>query len=599
MLNNSKLQKILDQIHQALGSDEATGKLTPFFRETLNIDHTNSRAQTFDEVMIVEDILLDPFDINTWNSTIDGLMFSSPIKRSQKAEYYMLSQMTNVVDITMSAPAAAAMFLQKKQLKDPNNQKAIEIFKAQLDQSSNSQTGYLLINPVFFWKIVEDQLPDSIVPSATNPLFIQFVERYINELMLHEVNHHINGHTILQTNSYSPLKPELQSQYASHDFALGAFKASSPHDLANIIEDFAINDYLTHTMNWPTSKDSLFVTGVSSIDPAIDMGPHGISKQPSASTSELTDIDTSVFERIQKFTDSDINILDQSQNSQDNNEGTSSDSNQSDPSTLKQILDELTSSVDNNSDSDAHSASEGQSDIDKEIAQSQLSNAIKNAEESTGSQPGMQGADYNRALNPGTKAKALPKLSIKLTKIRKAFNNSYHVNWSMPHQILTNRLDLHRIEKDPQNSHIDVWIDTSGSMAEDELTRLMTLIIANYVVSAKKTPIIIHPVSYGAVGDEIPMSSSKDISKLKSVGLASNGGTDFHDVLAELQPGAHIIMSDFEWSTTDVTDNIATLSSKDKKILWINTSDSSYSQDVVDAIKSTNQILINLSDYEY
>lgn len=595
-MQTSKLQKILDTFHQQLASDDATGKLAPYFRETLNIDHSVSRNQTFDEVMIVEDILLDPFDLNTWQSTIDGLMFSSPIRHTQKTEYYVLSQMTKITDITMDAPAAAAMFLIKHSPKDPNNTDAAKILQAQLDQPGNSQTGYLILNPLVFWQIVEHSLPDTIKPSATNPQFIQFVERYINELMLHEVNHHINGHTILSTPSYSPLKPELTAKYNEHKFALGQFDAESPHSLANIIEDFAINEYLLNHMNWPASKDSLFVTGVSTIDPAINAGKHGLSTQPSITSDTLSDIDTSVYERIQAFADSDINIEDSSQDDDDDN---GKNGTPSQPSTLDELVEALTSSMQNNSDADMHAASDGQSDIDKEIAQSQLSNSIKHAQDATNSQPGMQGADYNRTLNPGTKAKVLPKLSIKLAKIRKAFNNSYHVNWSMPHQILSNRLDLHRIEKDPQNRHIDVWIDTSGSMNQDQLNRLMTLIIANYVLSAKKTPIIVHPVSFGAVGEPITMSSRADVEKIRTVGLASNGGTSFEEVLAELEPGAHIIMSDFEWASSDVTNNMATLSNKDKKVLWINTSNGYYSDEVLDAIKSTNQLLIQLSDYEY
>lgn len=597
-MSTQKLQTILDQIHQTLASDESVGRLTPYFRETFNIDHSAARKQTESEIMIVEDIALDPLHLDTWISTIDGLMFSSPIRNDEQVEYYLLAQMKKMVQLTLNAPAAAAMFIPKNNKKKDISKTAIEIINEQLNQPSNSQSGYLFINPLFFWKIVEDILPDTIEPSSTNKTFIDFVEKLLNELMLHEVNHQINGHTIMSNENYSPLKHELISKYESHKFALGLFEASSPHALANIIEDFAINEYLKNSMKWPISNlPSLFEVGVSTLNPYINVSEHALNKQPSTTSDILSDIDSSVYERIQSFTDSDYGI--RSDNIKNPDNIPISDQNK-DISTLKEIIDLLVSAVDNNGSGDAHAAGSDASDIDKEMASAQLSGSLKDAEESTGSKPGMQGEDYNRAINPSEKAKPLPKLAVKLAKIRRILSNNNHVNWTMPHQVLTNRLDLHRIEKDTQRQPIDVWLDTSGSMSEDQLNRLMTLIIANYVVSTNKTPIILHTVSFEEVGDPIQITNRNDLSKLKSIGLASNGGTSFDSVLNNLQAGRHIIMSDFEWFDNDVSNNIDVLTRPDKSILWINTDKSfGFNNQTIDKIKKLPTTYLKLSDYEY
>lgn len=599
---SNKLQNILDDLHKGLASADATGKLAPFFQETYAIDHTAARSQTKTEVMIVEDILMDPLHIDTWFSTINGLMFSSPVKTTFKVEFYLLSQMGKELDITLKAPAAASMFPATFKLKDPNNQKLADVIKAQLSQPTVSQSGYLRVNPLFFWQMVEHTLPDDITPSATNPDFIDFVNRWINELMLHEVNHHLNGHTVFSIPSYSPLKPQLANEYAQHTFALGQFKAHSEHELANILEDFGINDYLNKFMRWSSNTPSLFTTGVASLNPAVEQGAHGISVQPSVTARELTDINISIFDRYQAFTDSDIQVENESGQSQSASQDESSESSESqdesqDESTLDEIVATLTQDISDNTDSDAHSASESASEINKEIAKAQLSNSLKDAQGATGSQPGMLGSDYTRALEPGTKAKPLPKLSVKLAKLRRQLNNKAAVNWSMPHQVLTDRLDIHRIEKQPAPAAINVWVDTSGSMSDEELNNLMTLIIANYVTSAKATPIIVHAVSVGAVGEPIELRSKNDLKKLTNLGLASNGGTDFDYVISQLEAGAHIILSDFEWMDTDVSNNIAVITNPNKKILWVNTyvSDST----VLTQLRALKQVVLNLSDYTY
>ena len=597
-MKNLKLQTALDSILKMLADPEKPGRLTPYFKEVFELDHTTARSQTSAEIMIVEDVVKDPFHIDTWNSMIDGLMFSSPIRHSARVEYYILAQMAKHVDITLKAPAAAAMFLLRHITKESTPDDVQNLINAQLGQPFESQSGYLIINPIVFWQIVEHALPADITPSIENKSFIDYIEKLINELMLHEVNHHINGHTIMQSKDYSPLKPELITQYQDHKFALGKFKASSPHDLANIIEDFGINQYLLHSMNWPIELPSLFASGVSTIDPAVEQGNHALSKQPSTDADFLENIDLSAQERIQSFTDSDIQI-------EDDDDEDESQENGGDGigagTTLDELAQALTSAVEANGSGDAHAASENQSQIEQEIAQSQLSGSLKDAESATGSQPGMQGADYHRTIDPGESAKTLPKLSLKLAKIHKMLTNTYHVNWTMPHQVLNNRLDLHRIEKDHQKSPINVWLDTSGSMDDDELSRLLTLIIANYVTSTKKTPIILHTVSYGEVEDPITLTSKNDIAKLKNVGLGSNGGTSFLEVLRDLEEGPHIIMSDFEWSSEDIVDNKANLINPNKNFLWINTS---HEENFVDAssmsiIKKTRGAYICLTDYEY
>lgn len=584
----SKLQASIDKLHETLASDEATGNLSNYFKETFH-DHSESRAQVDKEVMILEDIILDPFHLKTWESTIKGLIFSSPERERFQVEFFILSQMEIIPDVTMKAPAAVSMFKNDVFVSAKIPSDVTQIINEQLKSTSVSQAGYLYINPFIFWQIIDMITPIDIAPSVSNKDFIAIINRAFTELMLHEVNHHINGHTILNVSSYSPLKSELAAKYKNHTFQLGEFKATSESSLANIIEDYAINEYLEKELNYPDEIPSLFDVGVSDRCDALSKSEHSITKQ-SFNKEELKDIDTSVFERIQLFTDSDINIPSQ-------NKPSSHSIPKKDPSSLAQLCSILTQ--EGSSDSDIHSLNESKPQSDQDDASESLRLTIEKAEDETQSQPGMRGADYNRTIKPTTKTKKLPDFGLKLRKLNRLLSKKSHVNWTMPHQVLTTRLDLHRVERNPKQTSIHAWIDTSGSMSTESLNDLLGLIISNYVDSAKETPIILHTVSYNEVGDPITLTSKKDLKKLQYTGLASNGGTSFEEILASLPTGRNIIMSDFEWNETDVSNNTLTLSNNDKNILWINTSRHLYNKDVTDVIrKLPTSIYLNLSDYK-
>ena len=204
-----------------------------------------------------------------------------------------------------------------------------------------------------------------------------------------------------------------------------------------------------------------------------------------------------------------------------------------------------------------------------------------------------------RHTRPATKTSAkLPKLSVKLAKIKRQFSKQQRVNWSMPHQIMSKRLDLHRIESKPLSPDINVWIDTSGSMSHDEISGLLSLIISNYVDNKKTSPLIIHQVSYDEIGEPILITNKQDIRKLTKSGLSSNGGTSFHQVLEDLPLGRNIILSDFEWNEDDIYDNVEHLSNPEMKNLWINSSEFSNTDWMANLLNNKSNIIIQLQNYE-
>ena len=603
MANTNKLQPILDQMQEAIANGKK-GRINKYFKETLHGNASN-RAQTSSEIMLIDDVILDPLHLETWESMVQGLLFSSEFKHQAKVEFFLLSQMKIEFDLTLQAPAAVTMFKNDVILKTSSTEKVKEIYKAQQDDTSYSQSGYLLINPLCFWNILEKSLPRSYKMSVNNEDFKNTVKRQITELMLHEVNHHINGHTLLINTKLSPLDKTKEAQYQKHHFQLGEFQiGTSATYLANIIEDYAINEYIAKTYSWPNKTYSLFNIGVADINKSLFKTKHSLKKQQ-VSADDLKDIDKSILERIQLYTNSDILIddpkkesknnkqqssgsSDSEQQSDQNQENANQDDNQSkqsgnesnetedgSKSELSEIVDELQKSVQPHDDADTHASNQQQSQVEQELAEASLSKQLEDAEDTTGQRPGMQGADYNRTLKLTDHVKKLPQMSLKLAQVRRKFRDSSHVNWSMPHQVLCDRLDLHRIEKKPAEPEINVWIDTSGSMSEKEISLLMSLIVQNYVTNANKTPIMLHTVSFGEVNNPVCLRSTRDVEHMKKLGLGSNGGTDFESVLATLESGKHIIMSDFEWNDTDISNNMKTLSDKDKKILWINTSGSS------------------------
>lgn len=587
----SKIQTVLDIFHESLASNDSHGPLTPYFKETL-VDHTVSRSQVDKEIMILDDIILDPFHIKTWESAIKGLIFSSPFKDQFQVEFFLLAQIEIKVDITMQAPAAISMFKNEQLVSAKTPEDIANIINAQLENDSTSQAGYLYINPLVFWQIIGSSLPMDMVPSSTDKDFIKIVDRMFTELMLHEINHHINGHTILNVSSYSPLKKELAVKYKSHTFQLGEFQAESEHALANIIEDYAINEYLDKNLQYDDDIPSIFDQGVSDRNKALDKTTHAISKQ-SFDKTDLKDIDSSVFERIQIFADSDFDI-----ESTPNPKLPSSSNDLKNYSSLDELIDRLTQK--GLSSGDIHSLNENHSEVEQDDASESLRVNIDNAQNETNASPGMQGADYNRTINAIKKTKKLPNFGLKLRKINRLLSKKSHVNWTMPHQILTQRLDLHRIERNPKEPSIHAWIDTSGSMSQEDLTNVVSLIISNYVDSIRDTPIILHTVSYCEVGEPIILQSKKDISKLNNSTLNSNGGTSFEQTLASLPNGRNIIMSDFEWFDGDVSNNIETLSNPNKSILWINTEERDFSSNVTAVIKKLpTSIYLKLTDYTF
>ena len=589
----SKTQTMFDAIHEKLSAEDATGRLTDYFKETYTLDHTVARSQTTTEVMIIDDVIADPFHIDTWFSYIQGLQFSSPIRSQFAMEFYLISMMSTIADIALQAPAAATMFnITPQTIKNISPDAThLDVIEKNLDEATSSQSGYLIINPLHFWKIVENILPDDMVASVENPLFVTFIDKLLNELMLHEVNHHINGHTIQLSNTYSPLKPELEATYREHKFAFGKFTAPDEHALHNIVEDYMINSYLDSHITWPqTGMPSIFDIGVSERNNAINETAHGLHEQ-SVARNVLQDIELSSYERMQAFTDSDILIEDEPEKDKQNNSN-------DDSSTLSELAQQLADSTQNYSDADAHAKAENVSEIDKEIAKAQIRESISEATETSGKEPGLQGEDYRRTVSITKTSTKLPKLSVKLAKIKRQFSKQQRVNWSMPHQIMSKRLDLHRIEPEPLSPEINVWIDTSGSMSHDEISGLLSLIISNYVDNKKTSPLIIHQVSYDEIGEPILVTNKHDIQKLKRDGLSSNGGTSFNNVLANLPMGRNIILSDFEWDENDISDNVDHLSNPEMKNLWINSSDFSNTDWMAKLLNNKSNIIIQLQNYE-
>lgn len=589
----SKTQTMFDAIHKKLSADDATGRLTDYFKETYALDHTVARSQTTTEVMIIDDVIADPFHIDTWFSYIQGLQFSSPIRSHFAMEFYLLSMMSNIADIALQAPAAATMFnITPQTIKNISPDAThLDVIEKNLDEATSSQSGYLIINPLQFWKIVENILPDDMVASVENPLFVTFIDKLLNELMLHEVNHHINGHTIQLSDTYSPLKPELEATYREHKFAFGKFTAPDEHALHNIVADYMINSYLDSHITWPeTGMPSIFDIGVSDRNQAVNETAHGLDAQ-SVARNLLQDVELSSYERIQAFTDSDILIKDEPEEDTQNNSN-------DDSSTLSKLVQQLAGITQNYSDADAHANVENVSEIDKEIAKAQIRESISEATETSGKEPGLQGEDYRRTVSITKTSAKLPKLSVKLAKIKRQFSKQQRVNWSMPHQIMSKRLDLHRIEPEPLSPEINVWIDTSGSMSHDEISGLLSLIISNYVDNKKTSPLIIHQVSYDEIGEPILVTNKHDIQKLKRDGLSSNGGTSFNNVLANLPMGRNIILSDFEWDETDISDNVDHLSNPEMKNLWINSSDFSNTDWMAKLLNNKSNIIIQLQNYE-
>lgn len=593
----SKTQTMFDAIHKKLAADDATGRLTDYFKETYALDHTVARSQTTTEVMIIDDVIADPFHIDTWFSYIQGLQFSSPIRSHFAMEFYLLSMMSNIADIALQAPAAATMFnITPQTIKNISpDATPLDIIEKNLDDATLSQSGYIIINPLHFWKIVENIMPDEMVASIENPLFVTFIDKLLNELMLHEVNHHINGHTIQLSDAYSPLKPALESTYREHKFAFGKFTAPDQHMLYNIVQDYMINSYLDTNIVWPeTGIPSIFDIGVSERNNAINETDHALDAQ-SVSRTVLQDIELSSDERMQAFTDSDILIEDEPEEEEE--EDTQNNSND-DSSTLSKLVQQLAGITQNYSDADAHANVEDVSEIDKEIAKAQIRQAISEATETSGKEPGLQGEDYRRTIAITKTSVKLPKLSVKLAKIKRQFSKQQRVNWSMPHQIMSKRLDLHRIEPKPLSPEINVWIDTSASMSHDEISGLLSLIISNYVDNKKTSPLIIHQVSYDEVGKPILIANKQDIQKLTRDGLSSNGGTSFCNVLANLPMGRNIILSDFEWDENDISDNVEHLSNPEMKNLWINSSDFSNTDWMASLLNNKSNIIIQLQNYE-
>lgn len=589
----SKTQTMFDAIHEKLSAEDATGRLTDYFKETYTLDHTVARSQTTTEVMIIDDVIADPFHIDTWFSYIQGLQFSSPIRSQFAMEFYLISMMSTIADIALQAPAAATMFnITPQTIKNISPDAThLDVIEKNLDEATSSQSGYLIINPLHFWKIVENILPDDMVASVENPLFVTFIDKLLNELMLHEVNHHINGHTIQLSDTYSPLKPELEATYREHKFAFGKFTAPDEHALHNIVEDYMINSYLDSHITWPqTGMPSIFDIGVSERNNAINETAHGLDEQ-SVARNVLQDIELSSYERMQAFTDSDILIEDEPEKDKQNNSN-------DDSSTLSELAQQLADSNQNYSDADAHAKAENVSEIDKEIAKAQIRESISEATETSGKEPGLQGEDYRRTVSITKTSAKLPKLSVKLAKIKRQFSKQQRVNWSMPHQIMSKRLDLHRIEPEPLSPEINVWIDTSGSMSHDEISGLLSLIISNYVDNKKTSPLIIHQVSYDEIGEPILVTNKHDIQKLKRDGLSSNGGTSFNNVLANLPMGRNIILSDFEWDENDISDNVDHLSNPEMKNLWINSSDFSNTDWMAKLLNNKSNIIIQLQNYE-
>ena len=588
---------MFDAVHAKLAADDATGKLTDYFKETYALDHTVARSQTTTEVMIIDDVIADPFHIDTWFSYIQGLQFSSPIRSQFAMEFYLLSMMSNIADIALQAPAAATMFdITPQTIKNISPEATyMDVIDKNLDEATLSQSGYIIINPLYFWKIVENIIPDDMVASVENPLFVTFVDKLLNELMLHEVNHHINGHTIQLSEAYSPLKPELEATYREHKFAFGKFTAPDEHALYNIVEDYMINSYLDAHITWPESGlPSIFDVGVSERNSVINETAHGLDAQ-SVARNVLQDIELSSYERIQAFTDSDILIEDEPEKDTQNE---STDESTDESSTLSELMQLLADLIESYSDADAHAKAEDVSEIDKEIAKAQIRESISEATETSGKEPGLQGEDYRRTVTITKTSAKLPKLSVKLAKIKRQFSKQQHVNWSMPHQIMSKRLDLHRIESKPLSPDINVWIDTSGSMSHDEISGLLSLIISNYVDNKKTSPLIIHQVSYDEIGEPILVTNKHDIQKLKRDGLSSNGGTSFNNVLANLPMGRNIILSDFEWDENDISDNVDHLSNPEMKNLWINSSDFSDTDWMAKLLNNKSNIIIQLQNYE-
>ena len=139
----SKTQTMFDAIHEKLSADDATGRLTDYFKETYALDHTVARSQTTTEVMIIDDVIADPFHIDTWFSYIQGLQFSSPIRSQFAMEFYLISMMSTIADIALQAPAAATMFnITPQTIKNISpGATHLDVIEKNLDKATSSQSG--------------------------------------------------------------------------------------------------------------------------------------------------------------------------------------------------------------------------------------------------------------------------------------------------------------------------------------------------------------------------------------------------------------------------------------------------------------------------
>lgn len=576
-------QKKADKAHEELATTE-NNPLGQYFIDTFNLDHSENRRLTNSEVMVVEDLVKDPFHLATWVNVLQNQMLiaEKSLKNTYSVEMYLMSQLDIRPDFTLRAPAAIAAYLPGTKIDDD-------------DQLNNpSGKGYLIINPLQFWQMIQNSKYE--YKSLDDPKFIKMVESFITTLMLHEIAHHVNGHTLSITKTMTPINP---IQITDHQFALGAMEINDPSNALNIIEDIEINDNLQpHIKSVFSDVPSILEQGLTGDSQDLNMGPHGFPQQPSFTLDTIHNDNMTTFDKLQAYTESDLQIMTPPQSQSQNNQQNSDQNSDQQPSKLDEMV--AQAQAQGMTAEEIRQLADSLSEDQKEALQQAMDDNIENATDKVGQNPGSAIADYNRRVELRNAKTTLPSLPMKLAKIRKLLDSQTRVNWAMPHQILSERLDLHRIEKTPVVP-LHVWIDTSGSMSGEDLGLILGLLQKNYLSKKNGNTLILHTVSNEETGDPVTIRSKADITKYVAKGMASTGGTSFHDTLGSLPDGRHVILSDFEWFNADVTDNLPFLKDASKRsILWVDTSTMpAYNNDVTDIIKKLPTTYIALRDYEY